>query len=171
MTRTSLFFACCSQNTRGAGCVLTENVFGVVPHYILPSSRVIPAVLSEERLVLGAVLRDGTRIRGQYNISHPRPKNIRLTPQSATPRFDRGQERPGGGSGSGGVGRHRRVVKSSLDSEEAILSLHPAPISMMTYLLHDPTWRRRDALREEEEEGHRSATTSPFATTVARPQQ
>ncbi len=32
----------------------------------IPSgSHVIPAVLSEERLVLGAELRDGTRIRGQ----------------------------------------------------------------------------------------------------------
>jgi len=100
----------------------------------IPSgSRVLPAVISEERLELGAQLKDGTRIRGQYNISHPHSKNKpqhQSKPQSETPR------------NSNKTSRHRQVVKSSLDSEEAISSLHSSPITKIAYLLHDPTWRR-----------------------------
>ncbi len=100
----------------------------------IPSgSRVLPAVISEERLELGAELKDGTRIRGQYNISHPHPKNKpqhQSTPQSETPR------------NSNKTSHHRQVVKSSLDSREAISSLHSSPISKIAYLLHDPTWRK-----------------------------
>jgi 2-phospho-L-lactate transferase/gluconeogenesis factor (CofD/UPF0052 family) len=85
-------------------------------------SRVLPAVLTEERLVLGAELRNKMRIRGQYNISHPRPKiNTSLV-------TDLG---------------HRPVIKSGkIDSQEDRLSLHPSPISRIAYLLHDPTWRK-----------------------------
>lgn len=105
----------------------------------IPSgSHVLPAVLSREpdRLVLGAALRDGTRIRGQYRISHPRPRGGATVP------------RPGPSTGAADDNRddrHRPVVKSSLDSEEARAALHPSPISTVHYLLHDPTWRRRDA--------------------------
>ena len=99
----------------------------------IPSgSRVLPAVISEERLELGAELRDGMRIRGQYHISHPQPKS---TPQHqphtrTSPSLKRN------------TSRHRQVVKLSLDSKEAISSLHPSPISKIAYLLHDPAWRR-----------------------------
>lgn len=49
----------------------------------IPSgSRVLPAVLSEERLVLGAVLKDGTRLRGQYEISHPSPRQLAMKSNS-----------------------------------------------------------------------------------------
>ena len=34
-------------------------------------SRVLPAVVTEERLAIGVELQDGTHIRGQHNISHP----------------------------------------------------------------------------------------------------
>ncbi|KAL7543790.1 hypothetical protein ACHAXR_013241 [Thalassiosira sp. AJA248-18] len=118
----------------------------------IPSgSRVIPAVLSEERLVLGAVLKNGTRIRGQYMISHPHPKQP-PQPQPKTKPLGKDQiDRSGGGSS-----RHRQVVKSSLDSEDAISSLHPSPISKMAYLLNDPTWRRRNAQ-------HRQSTNTSSA--------
>ena len=87
-------------------------------------SRVLPAVLTEERLVLGAELKNRARIRGQYNISHPKPK------------VDT--------SRSSDSSRHRPVVKSGkMDSQEGMLSLHPSPISRIAYLLHDPTWQRR----------------------------
>ena len=81
----------------------------------IPSgSRVLPAVISEDRILLGAELRDGTRIRGQYHISHP------LGPKQ--------QQR-----------RHKQVKKGSGDS---MSSLHSSPISRITYLLHDPAWRK-----------------------------
>ena len=80
----------------------------------IPSgSRVLPAVISEDRILLGAELKDGTRIRGQYDISHPQPKQ---------------QQR-----------RHKQVKKGFGDS---ISSLHSSPISRITYLLHDPAWRK-----------------------------
>ena len=63
--------------------------------------------------MLGAELKDGTRIRGQYDISHPQPKQ---------------QQR-----------RHKQVKKGFGDS---ISSLHSSPISRITYLLHDPAWRK-----------------------------
>jgi hypothetical protein len=98
----------------------------------IPSgSRVLPAVISEERLELGAELKDGTRIRGQYNISHPKSK-----PQhQSTPQSNLTNHNPS---------RHRQVVKLSIDSNEALSSLHPSPISKIAYLLQDPTWRGRD---------------------------
>mmetsp|Transcript_34483 Transcript_34483/g.83432 ORF Transcript_34483/g.83432 Transcript_34483/m.83432 type:complete len:444 (+) Transcript_34483:786-2117(+) len=101
----------------------------------IPSgSRVIPAVLSGERLVLGAELKDGTRIRGQYKISHPKPNN--LPGQQHKP--NRRERSDSGGS----LSRHHQVVKkSSLDSKDAIDSLHPSPVSRVAFLLHDPTWR------------------------------
>jgi len=126
----------------------SRTFFGSLPAAIflfskvaeIPSgSRVIPAVLSEERLVLGAVLKDGSRIRGQYKISHPQPKLTRLQqtpkPQSFTPRHTNRRERSGSGSS---ISRHRQVVKSSLD----ISSLHASPMSRIAFLLNDPTWRR-----------------------------
>lgn len=93
-------------------------------------SRVLPAVLTEERLVLGAELKNKVRIRGQYNISHPKPKiNTSLDNESSG---------------------HRPVVKSgSFDSKEDILSLHPSPISRITYLLRDPTWQRKNQLQSK----------------------
>ena len=81
----------------------------------IPSgSRVLPAVISEDRILLGAELRDGTRIRGQYCISHPQPKQ---------------QQR-----------RHKQVVKKG--PGDTMSSLHSSPISKITYLLHDPAWRK-----------------------------
>jgi hypothetical protein len=87
-------------------------------------------------LELGAILKDGTRIRGQYNISHPYPKTKHWhhSSLSDSPQKSNHQQRS----------RHRQVVKFSLDSCEAISSLHPSPISKIVYLLHDPTWQRRD---------------------------
>lgn len=91
----------------------------------IPSgSRVLPAVLTEERLVLGAELKNKKRIRGQYNISHPRPRLAEDNQSSAA--------------------GHRPVVKSgNIDSPEAVLSLHTSPISRIAYLLHDPIWQRK----------------------------
>ena len=90
----------------------------------------MPAVLTEERLVLGAELKNKVRIRGQYNISHPKPKiSTSLDNESSG---------------------HRPVVKSgSFDSKEDILSLHPSPISRITYLLRDPTWQRKNQLQSK----------------------
>lgn len=112
----------------------------------MPSgSRVIPSVLTEERLVLGAVLKDGTRIRGQYNISHPHPKlprrNRVRSKSDASHKQQSSAQRDRSGSASN-LG-HRAVVKSAIDSQEAISSLHPSPMARVTYLLHDPTWHRR----------------------------
>ena len=84
-------------------------------------SRVLPAVLTEERLVLGAELKNKRRIRGQYNISHPSPK------------AETGFESSG----------HRPVVKYGKDAS----SLHPSPISRIAYLLHDPTWQCKNHSR------------------------
>jgi len=105
--------------------------------------------LSEERLVLGAELKDGMRIRGQFNISHPHPKKMpfattqqKSTQQSPTPSKTKSQRERSGSASS--ISRHQQVVKSSLDSEEAISSLHSSPISKIAYLLHDLTWRRRN---------------------------
>ena len=87
----------------------------------IPSgSRVVPAVLSQDRLVLGVELKDGSRIRGQYQISHPSSKSKQ-------------------NSGSRRI--HKQVVKKSLDDD--IASLHSAPIKRVTYLLHDPAWRKQ----------------------------
>lgn len=86
----------------------------------IPSgSRVVPAVLTEDRLVLGAELQDGTRIRGQFNISHPRPKQSNDTPES---------------------NEHRQVIKKSSE----VASLHSSPIQRISYLLNDPTWRKNN---------------------------
>ena len=87
----------------------------------IPSgSRVVPAVLTEDRLVLGAELRDGTRIRGQFNISHPRPKQSNDTTES---------------------NEHRQVIKKS---SSEVSSLHSSPIHRISYLLNDPTWRKNN---------------------------
>lgn len=89
----------------------------------IPSgSRVLPAALSEDRLVLGAKLQDGSRIRGQYRISH-------------------------GGDGeskSEGDRRSRRggPLRSVVKKEAAKASLLPSPVSRVAYLLQDPTWER-----------------------------
>lgn len=132
----NFFFAGCRTffGSLHASIFLFSKVAGIPV-----GSRVIPAVLSQDRLILGAVLKDGTRIRGQYNIGHPKRK----LPQSTSQTIEQ-RER------SGSVSRHRHVVKSSLDSEEAIASLHPSPISTIHYLLHDPTWHRRDANAERQ---------------------
>ncbi|KAL7548534.1 hypothetical protein ACHAWF_011820 [Thalassiosira exigua] len=110
----------------------------------IPSgSRVIPAVLSEDRLLLGAQLADGSRIRGQYNISHPKKspalRHDREPQSTEAPVAANLRERSDGGSDDL---RHRQVVKSSLDSLD-LSSLHPAPISKVAYLLNDVTWRRQ----------------------------
>ena len=102
----------------------------------IPSgSRVLPAILSEERLVLGAVLKDGTRLRGQYEISHPSQRHLETKSSSnAGLRRDRSDS-------------FKAVVKSfdkSVSLQDGITSLHPSEISRITYLLHDPTWRRKD---------------------------
>ena len=95
----------------------------------IPSgSRVVPAVLSEDRLVLGASLEDGTRIRGQHRVSHPKPSDA--SSHESRPR------RP-----------TTAVVKSGIDSEEDRFSLHPSPVSRVAYLSHD---RRRSSSPEEE---------------------
>jgi hypothetical protein len=107
---------------------------------MIPSaSHVIPILLSEERWVLGAELLDGMRIRGQYSISHPKPKhsNNATTSQSSTPKHSNHQRQ--GNTGS----NNRQVVKSTIDSREAISSLHSSPIKRITYLLHDPIWQRQ----------------------------
>ena len=94
----------------------------------IPSgSRVVPAVLTEDRLVLGAELKDGTRIRGQFNISHPRPKQLKDSAQSTTPQQYENE--------------HRQVIKK-LSSE--VSSLHASPIQRISYLLNDPTWRKNN---------------------------
>lgn len=146
-----------------------QSFFGSLPAAIflfskvagIPSgSRVLPAVLSQERLELGAVLKDGTRIRGQYNISHPHPKvppseqQHESKSQSHTSRISNQRERSGSGSN---IGRHRQVIKSSLDSKDAIASMHPSPISSLHYLLHDPTWQRRNAQVKQSMESSSSA--------------
>ncbi|KAL3774715.1 hypothetical protein ACHAWO_011415 [Cyclotella atomus] len=98
-------------------------------------SRVLPAVLTEDRLVLGAELKNRQRIRGQYNISHPSASN----------------------SSSG----HRPVVKSGkMDSKEDKLSLHPSPISRIAYLLHDPTWQRKNQNSNDSTKTTNDKTTS-----------
>jgi hypothetical protein len=103
----------------------------------IPSgSRVLPAVLTEERLVLGAVLKDGTRLRGQYEISHPSPRQ--LTIKSKASKSKQGQRDRSGS--------FKAVVKSLDTSDsfnEGITSLHPSAMSRVCYLLHDPTWRRK----------------------------
>ncbi len=103
----------------------------------IPSgSRVLPAVLSEERLVLGAVLKDGTRLRGQYEISHPSPRQ--LTMKSKASKAKEGQRDRSGS--------FKAVVKSLDTSDsfhEGTTSLHPSAMSRVCYLLHDPTWRRK----------------------------
>jgi cathepsin L len=108
---------------------------------MIPSaSHVIPILLSEERWELGAELLDGMRIRGQYSISHPKPKhsnNATTIPQSSTPKHSNHQRQ--GNTGS----NNRQVVKSTIDSREAISSLHSSPIKRITYLLHDPIWQRQ----------------------------
>ena len=87
----------------------------------IPSgSRVVPVVLTEDRLVLGAELKDGTRIRGQFNISHPRPEQSKDTPES---------------------NEHRQVIKKS---SSEVASLHSSPIQRISYLLNDPTWRKNN---------------------------
>lgn len=102
----------------------------------IPSgSRVLPAILSEERLVLGAVLKDGTRLRGQYEISHPSQRHLATkSPSKAGPRRDRSDS-------------FKAVVKSfdtSVSLKDGTTSLHPSEMSRVCYLLHDPTWRRKD---------------------------
>ena len=99
-------------------------------------SRVLPAVLTEERLVLGAELKNRRRIRGQYNISHPCSNT------------DTSIENSG----------HRPVNKSGKD----ISSLHPSPISRIAYLLHDPTWQRKGHSRASDA----NANNNPKTTTT-----
>ena len=99
----------------------------------IPSgSRVLPAVLTEERLVLGAIFEDDTRIRGQYQISHPHP---RLPPAEENQR-DRSDS-------ACSMVRHKEVTKSSIHSQTGLRSLHHSQISRVAYLLRDPTWQRR----------------------------
>jgi len=97
----------------------------------IPSgSRVLPAILSEERLVLGAVLKDGTRLRGQYEISHPSQRHLATKSSSkAGTRRDRSDS-------------FKAVVKS-FDTSVSLQSLHPSEMSRVCYLLNDPTWRRK----------------------------
>eukprot|EP00804_Cyclotella_cryptica_P005278 CCRYP_015786-RA/>CCRYP_015786-RA protein AED:0.18 eAED:0.18 QI:222/1/1/1/1/1/2/100/766 len=111
----------------------------------IPSgSRVLPAVLTEERLVLGAELKNKKRIRGQYNISHPRSSFATDNESSAA--------------------GHRPVVKSGkIDSQEAIMSLHPSPISRITYLLHDPIWQRK--FQSNTAPSHQSTETKTVSST------
>jgi len=106
---------------------------------MIPSaSYVIPILLSEERWVLGAELMDGMRIRGQYSISHPKPKiSNATTSQSSTPRQSNQRQ--------GTPEFNRQVVKSAIDSREAISSLHSSPIKRISYLLHDPLWQRQNS--------------------------
>jgi len=88
----------------------------------IPSgSRVVPAVLTEDRLVLGAELKDGMRIRGQFNISHPRPKLSKDTKDTTQHENE-----------------HRQVIKKSSE----VSSLHASPIHRISYLLNDPTWKK-----------------------------
>ena len=108
----------------------------------IPSgSRVLPAVLSEERLVLGAVLKDGTRLRGQYEISHPSSRQLAMKSKSS--KATEGQRDRSGS--------FKAVIKSfdtSNDSfNEGVTSLHPSAMSRVCYLLHDPTWRRKGGQR------------------------
>ena len=94
----------------------------------IPSgSRVVPAVLTEDRLVLGAELKDGTRIRGQFNISHPRPKQSKETTEN----------------------EHRQVIKKSSE----VASLHASPIQRISYLLNDPTWRKNNKQHIQSSDG------------------
>jgi len=99
----------------------------------IPSgSRVLPAVSTEKRLVLGAVMKDETRIRGQYQISHPHPQ---LPPAEESQR-----ERSDSASSTG---RHKEVTKSSIHSTAGLRSLHHSQISRVAYLLRDPTWQKK----------------------------
>mmetsp|Transcript_7103 Transcript_7103/g.10354 ORF Transcript_7103/g.10354 Transcript_7103/m.10354 type:complete len:796 (-) Transcript_7103:21-2408(-) len=106
----------------------------------IPSgSRVLPAVLSEERLVLGAELWDGTRLRGQYEISHPSQRQLAMK-SSKTKDGQRDRS-----------GSFKAVVKS-FDTSDSLnegitSSLHPAAMKRVCYLLHDPTWRRKGGQR------------------------
>jgi len=100
----------------------------------IPSgSRVVPAVLTEDRLVLGAELRDGTRIRGQFNISHPRPKLSNDTKDTAQHENE-----------------HRQVIKKS---SSEVASLHSSPIQRISYLLNDPTWRKNNQQHTKSSDG------------------
>ena len=91
----------------------------------IPSgSRVVPAVLTEDRLVLGAELKDWTRIRGQFNISHPRPELSNDTTQTTIQHEN----------------EHRQVIKKSSE----VASLHSSPIQRISYLLNDPTWKKNN---------------------------
>ncbi|KAL7495044.1 hypothetical protein ACHAWT_003797 [Skeletonema menzelii] len=124
----------------------TRTFFGSLPAAIflfskvagIPSgSRVLPAVLSEDRLVLGAELKDGTRLRGQYEISHPSQRQLVMKSKSS-----KAKEGQRDRSGS-----FKAVVKSFDTSDsfnEGITSLHPSAMKRVCYLLHDPTWRRKD---------------------------
>lgn len=107
----------------------------------IPSgSRVLPAVLSEERLVLGAELNDGTRLRGQYEISHPSQRQLAIKSKSSNTK-DGQRDRSGS---------FKAVVKSFDTSDsfnEGITSLHPSAMKRVCYLLHDPTWRRKGGQR------------------------
>eukprot|EP00985_Skeletonema_marinoi_P003841 scaffold1671_cov206-Skeletonema_marinoi.AAC.3 len=120
-------------------------------------SRVLPAVLSEERLVLGAVLKDGTRLRGQYEISHPSPRQLAMKSNST-------KEKDGQRDRSGSF---KAVVKSFDTSEslnEGITSLHPSAMKRVCYLLHDPTWRRKV-------DGQRNANNLSAAAEPPSPQR
>jgi len=120
----------------------------------IPSgSRVLPAVLSEERLVLGAVLKDGTRLRGQYEISHPSPRQLAMKSNST-------KERDGQRDRSGSF---KAVVKSFDTSEslnEGITSLHPSAMKRVCYLLHDPTWRRKRKVHGQRNANNLSAAAA-----------
>lgn len=124
----------------------------------IPSgSRVLPAVLSEERLVLGAVLKDGTRLRGQYEISHPSPRQLAMKSNST-------KEKDGQRDRSGSF---KAVVKSFDTSDslnEGITSLHPSAMKRVCYLLHDPTWRRKV-------QGQRNANNPSAAAEPPSPQR
>jgi len=92
----------------------------------IPSgSRVVPAVLTEDRLVLGAELKDGTRIRGQFNISHPRPKLLSNDTKDTAQNEN----------------EHRQVIKKS---SSEVASLHASPIQRISYLLNDPSWKKNN---------------------------
>lgn len=102
-------------------------------------------------MVLGAVLKDGTRLRGQYEISHPSPRQLptRL-PSNKTKEGQRDRS-----------GSFKAVVKSfdSCDGlHDGITSLHTSEMSRVCYLLHDPTFRRKGGFNNITKDSPRSTS-------------
>ena len=131
---------------------------------IPPESRVLPAVVTEERLAIGVELEDGTHIRGQHNISHPsdgeegeegeegEARSAGRGGESATSEGDSGGEGVGGaGEGRKGGGTKKDKAKDKKDKKKGKraktasvkvakggpVAKTRSPIARLVYLFHD----------------------------------